>query len=178
MDLVNSVVFPKNPFLATAVFVGVLIALGLIASNANKQNLVGLSPLNANTTVVGPFENSDLQKLWEEWRLNFQASGDTFANQVVFESVKEQIPFFGNALPAQDGVFSPFPGLTTSVIASNYGYGWFVTIFVRNVQNNVRFLCLYKIVNTSDPSLASLTPVNITTYPLTYKMQLAYVVGA
>ena len=179
MDLVSAIVFPKNAKMATVTLVGIFIALGLIASNSNRQNLTGLSPLNADTTVVGPFSHAEIQKMWEEWRLNYQAyTTETFANNIVFNSIKEQVPFFGNALPPNDGFFSSFPGLDTATIASSYGYGWFVTVFVTNSTNGARFLCLYKVVNTTDPSLTALTPVNMTTYPLTTKMQLAYIVGA
>lgn len=169
MDLVKRILTPKTPILMSAVAVGVLVALGLVANKPNPQNKTGLSPLGYDTSVVGPFQQSEIKALWEQWRLDAQ-SGNTppgFEN-MIFNSCYNQFPVGSNIVQAQDTIalfgYSDIESFTTQ-----FGSGWFVEITLTDAVTGAQNNYLYRVVanvNTNAPTV----PFTTVTHPFVYRL--------
>ncbi len=97
--MLSSVLNPQTLGSAGLVTGGVLVALGLLANNPNSQNKPSLSPLGANTTVVGPFSESELNDMYNDWRMRVISDNGAqaaFASSRTWQTSLLQIPLFGN----------------------------------------------------------------------------------
>ena len=177
MDLVQGVLNPTKPAMASLVIIGVLIAVGLIANNSNTQNKVGISALGADTTVVGPFSFDELNELYKQWSLDIIASNivgnvRTIAETLQLQESVQQISLYGNYLsqtPNLEPFFAGFGNQDIQTFVTNYGYGWFVRARMSNDGP-----AIFKVVRDTDNSQPLLYPTNMTTYPLGYRLQLVY----
>jgi hypothetical protein len=176
MDLVQGILNPSKPLMSSLVIFGVLIAVGLIANNSNTQNKAGLSALGADTTVVGPFSFDELNEMYKQWSLDILSSGiggqaGSVAANLQLQEVVQQISLYGNYLSQVpvEPFFTGFGAQDIQTLVTMYGYGWFVRARMSNNQ-----IAFFKVVRDTDSSLSSLLPVNMTTYPLQYRLQFVF----
>jgi len=173
MDLVQSILNPSKPLLASAAIVGVLIALGLVANNSNPLDNIGISALGADTTVVGPFSNEELRDMFNQWALDFKSSGlgggfSSVAASHVYGSVRLQVPLYGNQLSATEPLFDGFGAQNIVTLTTSYGYGWYVSLFTID-SNGENQPAIFKVVRQTDPTF-TYTPTHFSTTPLQYKL--------
>ena len=155
--------------------IGALIGIGTIANNSNTQSKTGLSPLAIDTTVVGPFSQSDIKSMWEQWRLHALSANPQnpdWADDHVFNYCYNQFPLGGNVIQANDPVLSQFSVADIQAFTTSNGSGWLVVIVSTNSTNGTQYASLYRVVanvNTNAPTV----PSNVVTLP--HETALSYI---
>ena len=178
MDVIQNVLSPKNATFATATLVGVVIAVGLLGSNPNPQNVSGLSPLAIDSTAIGPFSPSDIKAMWEQWRLDTTWSGIgsiSWAPNHIFNYCYNQFAFGGNTINAADPVLSLFGFSNVVTFTNTYGSGYFVVIVTTNSTNNIQYASLFRVVTTINGN-ATTVPNNTVTVPNSFRLSFVQVI--
>ena len=178
MDVVSSLVSPKNGLFASAVVAGALIAFGLIANNSNTQNKTGLSPIAIDTTAIGPFSPAEIKAMWEQWRLDAQWSGNgsiSWAPNHVFNYCYNQFPIGGNVLQANDPILSLFGFSDIATFTNTYGSGYYIVVVSTNSTNNFEYATLFHVVPNINTN-ATTVPNNTVTTPHTYRLSYVNVI--
>jgi hypothetical protein len=178
MDVIQTILSPKNATFATATLVGVVIALGLLGSNPNSQNVVGLGPLSIDTTAIGPFSQAEIKAMWEQWRLDATWSGNgavSWAPNHVFNYCYNQFTFGGNTINSTDPVLSLFGYSNVTTFTNSFGSGFFVVIVSTNSTNNIQYATLFRVVTTVNGN-ATTVPNNTVTVPHSYRLSYINVI--